>query len=112
MYRGVRILFSWWVGLVMLTGGIGEAQEADTQDVPSPAVPAELRTWLTQTATPRTLPPGSYPAEELVGVLPPNAPQLLGEKPFNWSFRPPGCEERSSMRLLNKTAKGAHPRRA
>ena len=74
-------MISWWVGLVVLTGGIGEAQEAGPQDVPGPAVPAELRTWLTQTATPRTLPPA------------PNAPQLLGKKPFNWSFRPPGCEE-------------------
>ncbi len=83
MYRGVRILISWWVGFVVWTGGSGEAQEAGPQDVPGPAVPAELRTWLTQTATPRALPPGSYPAEELVGVLPPHAPQLLASEATN-----------------------------
>ena len=83
MYRGVRIFISWWVGLVMLTGGSGQAQEAALQDLPGPAVPAELRTWLTQTATPRALPPGSYPAEELVGVLPPHAPGLLASEATN-----------------------------
>ena len=79
MYRGVRILISLYVGLMVWTGGEGssEAQEAGAQDVLGQAVPAELRTWLTQTATPRALPPGSYPAGELVEVLPPHAPQLL-----------------------------------
>ncbi len=85
MYRGVRILISLYVGLMVWTEGEGssEAQEAGAQDVLGQAVPAELRTWLTQTATPRALPPGSYPAGELVEVLPPHAPQLLASEATN-----------------------------
>ena len=63
LYRSVRILISWYVGFVVWTAGegSGNAQEDGAQDVLGQAVPAELRTWLTQTATPQALPPGSYP---------------------------------------------------
>ena len=85
LYRSVRILISWYVGFVVWTAGegSGNAQEDGAQDVLGQAVPAELRTWLTQTATPPALPPGSYPAGQLVGVLPPHAPELLASEATN-----------------------------
>ena len=46
------------------------------------AAPAELRTWLAQPA-PRTLPPGSYPVDQLFNVLPPHASQLLTTEATN-----------------------------
>ena len=76
-YRGVRVIISWCVGLVVWTGGSGEAQEAGTQNVAAQAVPEEIKTWVAHTATAQALPPGSYPADQLFGALPPHAPQLL-----------------------------------
>ena len=77
--RSVRILISWCVGLVVWTGGVGAsvAQEPPTPEALIEAAPAELRTWLAQTAPSRTLPPGSYPVDQLFDVLPPFTPQLF-----------------------------------
>ena len=85
MYRGIRIRLSWSVGLMVWTGGEGSsyAQETLTQDALVQAAPAELRTWVTQTATPQALPPGSYPVGQLVGVLPPHAPRVLATEATN-----------------------------
>ncbi len=67
-----------WVGGV----GISFAQEPLAQDGRLQEVPVELKTWLTQTPTPPP-PLGSSPADQLVGVLPPYAPQLLAAEATN-----------------------------
>ena len=85
MYRGGPIILSWCVGLVLWTGGaaVSDAQEALAPDVPIQAAPAELKTRIMQTTTPQDLPPGSYPADQLVNLLPPHAPQLLPTEATN-----------------------------
>ena len=84
MYRSVRILISWCIGLMVWTGGGGAsfAQESPTPEALVQAAPAELQTWLTQPAT-LALPPGSYPVDQLVAVLPPRTPQLLATEATN-----------------------------
>jgi len=79
MYRGVRLLISWYVGLMVWTGGVetNAAQEPPAPEALIEAAPAELRTWVAQTAPSRTLPPGSYPVDQLFDVLPPYIPQLF-----------------------------------
>ena len=79
MYRGVRLLISWYVGLMVWTGGVetNAAQEPPAPEALIEAAPAELRTWVAQTAPSRTLPPGSYPMDQLFDVLPPYIPQLF-----------------------------------
>ena len=84
MDRRVRILISWCVGLMVWTGGVGAsvAQEGPTPEALIQAAPAELRTWLAQPA-PQALPPGSYPVDQLLSVLPPHASQLLETEATN-----------------------------
>ena len=85
MYRSVRILISWTIGLMVLTGGVGtsSAQESLAPEALIKAAPAELQTWMAQIATPQALPPGSYPVDQLFGVLPPYTPQLLATEVSN-----------------------------
>ena len=79
MYRRMQPLMSWWIGLIVWIGSVETtpAQAPPAPEAPGATVPAELQTWLAQTAPSRTLPPGSYPADHLFDVLPPHAPQLL-----------------------------------
>ena len=84
MCRSVRILTSWCIGLIVWTGGVGTsfAQESPAPATLIQAAPEELQTWLTQPA-PQTLLPGSYPVDQLVGVLPPHTSQLLTTEATN-----------------------------
>ncbi len=57
MQRGMRFLIPWFVGLVVgaLSAGASYAQAPLPQDAFGPAVPAELRAWLEETASPPLL---------------------------------------------------------
>ena len=84
MCRNMRILTSWCIGLIVWTGGVGAsfAQESPTPEALIQAAPAELQTWLAQSAL-QAFPPGSYPVDQLVSVLPPHTSQLLTTEATN-----------------------------
>ena len=72
MHRGIRLLITWYVGLVMGTRGEGSSfAQSLAQDGLASSVPAELRAWI-EKAAPPPLPPGSYPVDQLTAVLPPS----------------------------------------
>jgi hypothetical protein len=76
-HRCLCLLASWGLGIVLWA----EAERSSSAHAHTP--PAELQAWLAQTATPHRLPPGSYPLDHLVGVLPPHAPQFLATEVTN-----------------------------
>ncbi len=78
-HRSVGLLITWYVGFIVGTGGEGFslAQAPVSQDTLAPSAPAELKMWLGKTTPSRTLPPGSYPVDQLFDMLPPYAPQLF-----------------------------------
>lgn len=80
MHRGIRLLLAWYVGFTLGTGGEGASYAQETS---SQLAPAELRTWVAQTAPSRALQTGTYPVDQLVDVLPPHATQLLTTEATN-----------------------------
>ena len=76
----LRLLISGLVGFVLWGG---DARLSIAQAPSAQVTPAELQTWLTQTATQRAPQPGSYPIEQLQHLLPPYASQLLATEAAN-----------------------------
>jgi hypothetical protein len=80
MNRGMWLLITCYIGLVVGTGGEGSGY---AQDALVSSAPAELKAWLGEATSPPTLPPGSYPVSQLTAVLPPHAAQWLATEGSN-----------------------------
>ena len=85
MSRYHSLVFAMVLTAITIVPLVAAQSAAQESAVPTQAAPAELRAWVTQVAPGTTLQPGSYPLDQLKGVLPPHAPQLLTAETTNGS---------------------------